>query len=355
MLGIDRTEDKKIIKKAYATLIKKYKQDENPEKFKQIQQAYKLALSRQKNQYQQAFEITEEAEITQENFEPLAVKHANENDIIKTDLVNQQDQDLLIDNIYQQLHTMAFAPMALKGRLKNWKFIEDYCKIDDLALKAELARGIFAKVAEYNLFQTKQNGTLLINSLVLKYFDEIFDWSSQWNEYQHYFPDQYFKVTLDAFNEIKPQSWFREFVSLTLRFVGLLIDIFMTMIYTFIIIEVFVKDYDKPSIIAVISFMAYLLLSEILSKTCATLGKKYTKLAILDQFGNYCNLKSILMRQLIFNLSMLPIYLLLIGTAIDVSLLLMYFVGIIGLNFITFMLKRKLLHDFFSKTVVVSI
>ncbi|MBL4774359.1 MAG: DnaJ domain-containing protein [Alcanivoracaceae bacterium] len=48
ILEIDETDDKKAIKKAYAVLIKQYKPDDNPEKFKEIQEAYEYILNQMK-------------------------------------------------------------------------------------------------------------------------------------------------------------------------------------------------------------------------------------------------------------------------------------------------------------------
>lgn len=44
VLGIEPTSDKKEIKKAYARLLKQYHPEENPEEFKQIQEAYQHCL-----------------------------------------------------------------------------------------------------------------------------------------------------------------------------------------------------------------------------------------------------------------------------------------------------------------------
>lgn len=45
MLEIAPTDDKKVIKKAYAALAKQYHPEEHPEKWKQIRDAYEAALS----------------------------------------------------------------------------------------------------------------------------------------------------------------------------------------------------------------------------------------------------------------------------------------------------------------------
>ena len=44
VLGIEPTQNKKEIKKAYAKLLKQYHPEENPEEFKQIQEAYQQCL-----------------------------------------------------------------------------------------------------------------------------------------------------------------------------------------------------------------------------------------------------------------------------------------------------------------------
>lgn len=46
VLGISPTRDKKIIRKAYAGLIRKYHPEEHPEKWKEIHDAYTIAMQR---------------------------------------------------------------------------------------------------------------------------------------------------------------------------------------------------------------------------------------------------------------------------------------------------------------------
>lgn len=50
ILQIEYTKDVKIIKHAYAEMTKQYHPEENPEKFKEIQAAYKQAIAYAKNQ-----------------------------------------------------------------------------------------------------------------------------------------------------------------------------------------------------------------------------------------------------------------------------------------------------------------
>ena len=76
ILGIEPTSDKKTIKRAYAKLLKQYHPEENPEEFKQIQEAYQQCLHPDQDiesvSYKQE-ERTENMEI-----EPISIREENE-------------------------------------------------------------------------------------------------------------------------------------------------------------------------------------------------------------------------------------------------------------------------------------
>ena len=76
VLGIEPTQNKKEIKKAYAKLLKQYHPEENPEEFKQIQEAYQQCLHPEQDiesvSYKQE-ERTENMEI-----EPISIREENE-------------------------------------------------------------------------------------------------------------------------------------------------------------------------------------------------------------------------------------------------------------------------------------
>lgn len=76
VLGIEPTQNKKEIKKAYAKLLKQYHPEENPEEFKQIQEAYQQCLHPDQDiesvSYKQE-EKTENMEI-----EPISIREENE-------------------------------------------------------------------------------------------------------------------------------------------------------------------------------------------------------------------------------------------------------------------------------------
>lgn len=354
-LEIDVTDDKKLIKKAYAVLLKQFKPDENPEKFKEIQAAYKSALAMLQWQVQEKFDkpVQETGKNNQPQSDDFILETAVGLD--EESLVEEKQQTELIENLYKQLHEMAFAPLAVKDKLENWKFIEDYYQIDDLLLKEEVARTVFKKVAEYNLFQLKQNKTMLIEPAILKYMDEIFDWSSKWNDYQNLFPEHYFKVTLDALqNRSVKLTWFNGVFLLFFRGIGLVVDLFISGIVTFLLVEILLSDLNNPSIIVVLCFILYTLISELLSKYHITIGMKYAKVLLLDEFGNTCSKKSILQRQLFFHLSLSPFYLWMTGFVNSDLIFSIMIAAVFVINVISFTFFRRLIHDVVSKTVVIS-
>lgn len=73
LLGIEPTSDKKEIKKAYARLLKQYHPEENPEEFKQIQEAYQHCLHPDQEvesvSYEQNIEIKQDIKT-----EPISMK-----------------------------------------------------------------------------------------------------------------------------------------------------------------------------------------------------------------------------------------------------------------------------------------
>lgn len=70
VLGIESTQDKKEIKRAYAKLLKQYHPEENPEEFKQIQDAYQQCLHPGQNTESVSFEQNKQEIKTQ----PISTK-----------------------------------------------------------------------------------------------------------------------------------------------------------------------------------------------------------------------------------------------------------------------------------------
>ncbi len=358
-LNIAPTDDKKIIKKAYAALIKQYKPDEHPEQFQEIQAAYQMALSMRQWQAQQSIETNEETPqetiITksQEAKKPFSLQQATETqDEIIT---NQHDQEQLIENLFKQLHQMAFAPLVVKNKLENWKFIEDYYKIDDLTLKPQVAREVFKKVAEYNIFQAKRNKTLLISSDILKYFNHVFDWLSQWQEYQEYFPEHYFRVTFYYFDtDRKFKNLIESQTSIFKRAWAFFIDYLILAFIVYLLIGFLPIDMNSKEILMAGLFILIRLFYEIMSNDYASFGKKLNNIFIIDEYGNSCSEKTIFLRHFYMNLSLVPsIYYAGPGMFNIHSWYFYWLLTILTINYISWVIGKGLLHDRLTRTLAI--
>ncbi|MCB1586504.1 MAG: RDD family protein [Xanthomonadales bacterium] len=360
ILNIDPTDDKKAIKKAYAVLLKKYKPDEYPERFKEIQLAYKTALE-QFNRKE--IKPAEKPPVENTNVNnPENVEDNNEELILQetqpeVNVISEQDiqnQEIIAEQLFQQIHAMAFAPLVIKSKIENWKFLEQFYDIDDLLFRNEVARAIFQKTAEYNLFQMKQNRTLLIPSIILKYFNEIFDWTSKWQEYQRLYEDRYFIVTYYYIeNDRKFSGIVDSIANPVKRIWSFTLDFFITGIVIFPFL-IFIKDERVLSFIFISLFMLLRLWFELRNDSSASLGKKLNDLETFDLFGNYCSYKHILLRHLFLNLQ-LTVFLFIDEKTMKVNPFFFIIGGlIIILNTITYLSRKGLVHDYLSKTIIIS-
>lgn len=102
VLGIEPTKDKKEIKKAYAKLAKMYHPEENPEEFKQIQEAYQACLHAE-------FETVQEDKIEEEDIQkvdPIHVDKIQEDSTVvppkipRKDTLFSEEKDV---SVYQNL------------------------------------------------------------------------------------------------------------------------------------------------------------------------------------------------------------------------------------------------------------
>jgi hypothetical protein len=409
-LNIDPTDDKKLIKKAYAVLIKQYKPDEHPEKFKEIQAAYKTALAMRQWQVEEMpnneGEVTEsqpndsdikfpdetndekntgsenqyknhdrndfvlsEAQVDESDLE-FKSQHEQESSnefslskapVYKKELELQQIQQNIIDELYKQIHAMAFAPLVIKNKRNNWNFIENFYKIDDIVLKSEVAIEVFNKVAEYNLFQLQKNGTLLINKEVVKYFNKIFDWSHEWKAYQSIFPDNRYLVNFQ-FIDASENKKVKQKSLLSLRVGAFVVD-FLSVVFILVIMRVIQFSLDitwfEGTIFAWI-FLAMVIVSrllfEIKSKNKRSLGKTSNNLIIVDEYGNFCSIKQTFLRHFILITQILfvfvvPMFINKYWNSEDVFLIALCLFIIVNLGLYAF--TKKMLHDYFSRTQII--
>ena len=143
ILQIDETDDKKSIKKAYASLIKKHKPDDNPETFQNIKDAYEYA--QQLTEYK--FQIDEYDE-TYSNLDTNTQEKKEPPYSLETDIDNESQE--LIKNIILKVDSTLKSDLVERENIYNWKFLEQIHAIPDIDLKEELSKKVFYIVSEYN-------------------------------------------------------------------------------------------------------------------------------------------------------------------------------------------------------------
>ncbi|MFK8013052.1 MAG: hypothetical protein AB8B80_13515, partial [Marinicellaceae bacterium] len=207
--------------------------------------------------------------------------------------------------------------------------------------------------AEYNLFQMKQNNTLLINPVTLSYFDKTFDWRTKWGEYVNVFPDHYFKVTIDSIHQNnKTDSWLSSFYLIFRRSMSFSIELLFFIGAMYAITRISnPSDEFSPHLFG---FFLYMMISEAFAGNRISTGKEIFSLMVLDQYGNVCSRFQSVARNIFFYFMVIfPLYIWLKINNLIVIPFVIYFFVVFSLYLITFFLTKKLLQDFATKTIVI--
>ncbi len=147
VLGIEPTQNKKEIKKAYAKLLKQYHPEENPEEFKQIQEAYQQCLHPDQDIESVSFEQNKKDIKTQPistkedtiipppipKVETLFVK--NEKDIV----VYQDILNSIEKNLPKKIGSKEIVQVFTNPKIMPYLEDESFCrKLEDIFLSRKL-------------------------------------------------------------------------------------------------------------------------------------------------------------------------------------------------------------------------
>lgn len=407
VLGIDQTDDKRVIKKAYAQLLRKYRPDEQPEQFQEVNQAYQFALKiissvasdpqqpvvsqTYPNQNQPSGDSTtpaiepdlnpsdtpstnstHDSEASMEEIEdvvminpnpevdelrPLDIQSAAAEEVKLTFAENEANQQAevmaqRIDAMLKQTHEMAFSSLRQRTDLNNWQFLEFFNDIHDIDLRDQLAKEMFRRVAEYNIFQKQQNHINLIPNEVMIYMNDLFHWEANWQEYAEIFPESYMKSNFaDMSSSTGVSSRLRP--TLFSRSMAFVVDL----VAYYFILGLLAAAIDLGSLKQVwlffVGFMLFRLSFEMLLKNRATLGTNYTGYRFLDHYLNLPSRKTVLKRFLCFEFVLLPVYMVFFGLFSGETAMIglsSYVVVVIIFAYVT---KGQLPQDYLSQTVAV--
>ncbi len=345
VLEIEATDDKKTIKKAYAALIKQYKPDENPEKFQEIQEAYKYALSL------------------------LQTTLVQPNNNLKIDITDNISHETILKEGEIDRNEIEMSKKILKGiedvahsansqSINNWYFIKSYRSIYDINLKQQTAIEAFRLVATIRQHDINKKVQARIPIRVLKYMNDIFDWSEQWQKYQTIFSQTEIESVLvqtmsdePAFliDKIDIEGWFKCVAT----------DITSSLVISYFWMFFsggpagfeFVKH-------AFYIFVGQRLVFELLFQ--ASLGKLSHDAFIVNHEKQSASVLQIILKHLIINMTLFPIYayfferflnykILVFDQYINYTIWLSAFAFIIALNLISLLFYKKFLHEVIAK------
>lgn len=103
ILQIEKTKDIRVIKHAYAELTKTYHPEENPEKFKEIQTAYKQATAYAKERLSNSIfvEKREQKKVVLKNETPSAISKKKTENIIKETIEEIETEEKYFESLFK--------------------------------------------------------------------------------------------------------------------------------------------------------------------------------------------------------------------------------------------------------------
>ncbi len=349
ILAIDETDDKKVIKKAYAALIKQYKPDEHPEKFQEIQTAYKFLLKQLISSSKSTSNQRTKSKITKNT--PI-ITETKQQIIQEENLSYEDDESEHYKSIIDNVHKLMDEVLVVRTNIENWKFIEKYYKLDNLYLKESLSENVFEIVAEKNIEFYNRNKQLKLTNTTMGYLFSTFDWNHKWDEYQERFSEESLAIMFsyqesDSKDVINSMS----VVSNKQRFKYFRAEFFFS--YSIAVVLFIILDKNFKELIELTIYILLILRVgfELLFK--ASLVKMGAHAFITDTQGNKCSRLTLLIRHLIINLTFLPIYNWVFDLNIPKFIWLPLFVIMLTLNVLSFIFKSHYLHDLVTKTIVV--
>jgi hypothetical protein len=226
ILGIEPTNDKKAIKRAYHKLLRQYKPDEKPDEFKVLYQAYQDALA--DDEYDVDEEFFDEMEAFVEEIhalkkvkleEPFELTKKEEETKDQEEKLYRDDQALWenfkarVDPLtYDATNTQAF------NNIENWEFLNALTMQSSLETTQRFATYLFYAI---NDLDERCHDELLSTDVIL-YLNRFFLWDKQWQMYDEdakIFEYLYPKVTNPALQEPYERASFHD------RFYAFAIDI----------------------------------------------------------------------------------------------------------------------------------
>ena len=342
ILAIDETDDKKTIKKAYAVLIKQYKPDEHPEKFQEIQEAYQYALNILKWDTHDNSDYDNNSRSENNNF-TLNENHTNGKDLVTN------EESSIIDKVLEKTEQLLQSPLIERENINNWKFLDKSNQILNIKTRELFSQQLFSLFAKYNIKFYKSNKKCIVTTRIIKHINEFVSWDLKWQDYSYLFDKDSMQVmymNLESDDEIDSIQQ----VDLTYRLRVLFSDMVMSYAIAGISSYFTGVTYQETLKLAFYIFVIQRFILEMFFNK--SMGKFSKNAFISDDYGNKCSVLKTLIRHLIINLTLLPIYFWIYKWNINSNLWISAFCVMVFLHLMSLFNKDKFFHDVITKTTV---
>ena len=344
ILEIEATEDKKVIKRAYHKLLRRYKPDEKPDEFKILYEAYQDALVWEDYNWDMSEwdydenddEDFEYSEVDDDDEEDASNKEWEAESKLRNDYYERWEKfeekvdALTYDNNYPELF----------NTLEKWKFLEDLDVGSDLEFYKEASNYLFLAVTDFD----EKHPTILLNAKVIHYFDKIFLWKQQWQTFDSestIFDYLDVKKAIPTLDKNNPNSY--RLASMSERLQAFTIDIVIASVLVLLFSDMTIESFNY---ILVTYFFIQLALVWVLG--FRSLGQFAIKLEVLEGKEKEAPSKTARGIRLIFTMLSFLTLVMLITEPLENAI---YIVIFSGINITLFVRYGRLLQDYSATRV----
>jgi uncharacterized RDD family membrane protein YckC len=298
VLGIEATADRKVIKRAYARLLKRTRPQDDPEAFQQLHQAYQVALSW--GEYQQEAVGSSTSKPSSVVFNQVEAGPPAD------------DRPAAFRDIHQALHQgiLGLAEPGkdrLRRQADSWYFLNQFHDIHDFKYRAELSAELFELVAKLNHGYMVKTGEWLFNGQAMFYLNDMFGWDRDWTTLEARFPNYYLTYTLNILDygydrsAQRPAGWL-------IRILAFLIDGLLSLVLTWVVSRLNqAMSFEALAWVALMIYWLMTLVGECSPKR-TSIGKALFYLVITDIKGHQPGTGQVLLRFVLFQLALIPAY-----------------------------------------------
>ena len=212
-LGIDATNDIRLIKKAYAKKVKQSKPDEKPKEFQVLHAAYKQALEvahQMSMQVENELPAPESVGVSaswteqdvQDDTNSISLSPSSDEADYNDEYLQQERQEQEMQQAREQEYQaeleriMAKVETVLTGvdayKLESWQFLLQSEYMLDQYFADELSYALLKRIAQYyNNKEFQKQCDFRMDETILQYLNSLFSWDSYGYNYHEFIYNEY--------------------------------------------------------------------------------------------------------------------------------------------------------------------